>query len=73
MVIIAAVASKIPRFFHFTVTTLDDGTLEHITTNLKMSVECVGIRTNCHECSYYMCYIAHHKIIIMAKVHIIKD
>ena len=34
MVIIAAVASKIPRFFHFTVTTVPDGTLEHITTDL---------------------------------------
>ena len=34
VVIIAAVASKIPRFFHFTVVRFDDGTLEHMTTAL---------------------------------------
>ena len=34
VVIIAAVASKIPRFFHFTVVRFDNGNLEHITTAL---------------------------------------
>ena len=34
MVITVAVASKIPRFFHFTVEKFEDGTLEHMTTDL---------------------------------------